>query len=197
MLYFLIHDAESFYDRIAPAVAASWRQRTFRPLAALAEQFQSTVAAFSERFHLTADEQPLLSRLTAEQPFDRRLWRHLSGELLLYTAADVPTIQTAGEELSQLVTADQRDFIHQAQAGSRDLAFDGVPYRSGHAGVNDTEDVARLAEALAAIDPSSWTVPGDDDAAEELAFASAYSATLREMYERAAANRQIVICEDV
>ena len=76
-----------------------WRRAggsaSFGPVVELAADLAPTIAAFADRFHLTADEQPLLTRLTADQPFDRRLWRHLAGEVLLYAAADAPAIQTA------------------------------------------------------------------------------------------------------
>src|SRR5256885_6981898 len=75
MLYFLLHDAAAFRGRIAPALAAGWRRRTFAPVAALAADLGPAVAAFADRFRLTADERPLLAGLTADRPVDRRLWR--------------------------------------------------------------------------------------------------------------------------
>jgi hypothetical protein len=199
MLYFLVHDAAVFRDRIAPALATSWRQRAFGPLRSLAADLAPTFAAFADRYRLTADEQPLLARLTPDQPFDRRLWRHLAGEVLLYAAADAPAVQTDPETLTALVAADQRETIRQAHAGSRDLDFDGISYRPGHAGWNDSADVARLAAEFAAIDPAAWvpiSLTGDDPA-EELAFASAAFASLREIYDRARDCNQVVICEDI
>src|SRR5437899_2263500 len=83
MLYFLLHDAESFDRRISPALAASWRRRTFRPIVVLAADLGPALAAFADRYRLTADERPFLADLQADRPFDRRLWRHLAGEVLL------------------------------------------------------------------------------------------------------------------
>src|SRR4051812_46380705 len=117
MLYFLLHDAAAFRDRIALTLAASWRQRTFGPLRSLAADLAPAFATFADRFHLTADEQPLLAGLAAAQPFDRRLWRHLAGEVLLYAAADAPAVQTDPDTLTALVNADQRETIRQAHAG--------------------------------------------------------------------------------
>src|SRR4051794_10341339 len=123
MLYFLLHDAAAFRGRIAPALAAGWRRRTFAPVAALAADLGPALAVFADRFRLTADERPLLAELTADRPFDRRLWRHLAGEVLLYAAADVPTIQTAPDTLAALPAADAVA-IRQAHVGSRDVEFD-------------------------------------------------------------------------
>jgi hypothetical protein len=202
MLYFLLHDGETFHRRIAPAFAASWRRRTFGPVAGLAADFSAVLADFADRFRLTADERPLLSSVTAATPFDRRLWRHLAGEVLLYAAADAPAIQTAQATLEALATPAQMDAIRQAHAGNRDLDFDGVPYRPSHAGLNDTDDVARLADQLAVIDPARWTESAltelaDDERAEELAFARECFAALLELYEHARGRRQVVVCEDI
>jgi hypothetical protein len=200
LLYFLLHDAGTFHNRIAPALALCWRQRNFRPLVTLAAELQPDVARFTERYHLTADERPLLMQLTAERPFDRRLWRHLAGEVLLYAAADAPTIQTAADELASLVSFDQQEIIRQAHAGNDELEFDGVRYRPGRAGINGGADVARLATALAEIDPTDWNsaaAESEVDTAEELAFDSECLAALREMYSQAAARNQVVVCEDI
>jgi hypothetical protein len=201
MLYFLLHDAQEFHQRISPALGTSWRRRTFGPIVELADQLKPTITAFAEHFRLTADEQPFLARLSADQPFDRRLWRHLAGEVLLYAAADAPTVQTAEATLALLMSADQREIIRQAHAGSSDLEFDGIPYRPGHAGFNDTSDVTRLADELGRIDPATWK-PADlttetDDPSEELAFAFACLAALRELYTTARNHGQVVICEDI
>lgn len=202
MRYFLLHDAATFYDRIAPALAGGWRRRTFGPVVDLAGDLASTIQAFAERFHLTADERPLLASLTADRAFDRRLWRHLAGEVLLYAAADAPAIQTAADTLVRLATRDQRDTIEQAHFGSRELEFDGVPYRPGHAGLNDVADVARLAGALAAIDPVGWSATNlveldEDERTDELAFARECFAALRGMYTRSRERGQVIVCEDV
>jgi hypothetical protein len=198
MLYFLLHDAGDFHGRLSPAFAASWRQRSFGPIVQLAADLEATLADFANRFHLTADERPLLADVTATRPFDRRFWRHIVGEVLLYAAADAPAIQTAPETLSLLVNPDGREWIQQAHAGSRDLNFNGVPYRSGHAGWNDVTDVARLTSVLAQIDSASWTATNldDDDAAEEIEFARECFAALSDLYRLARERGQVVVCED-
>jgi hypothetical protein len=143
--------------------------------------------------------------LSADRPFDRRLWRHLAGEVLLYAAADVPAIQTAADTLAKLTEPGQRDAIREAHVGSRELDFDGVPYRPGHAGLNDVADVARLAELLSTIDSAGWAathltgVPDldDEDRADELAFARECFTALRAVYDQARVAAQVVVCEDV
>jgi hypothetical protein len=202
VLYFLQHDAEVFHGRIAPALAASWRRRTFGPIVGLAAELAPTIDAFAERHHLTADERPLLASLTADCPFDRRLWRHLAGEVLLYAAADAPAIQNAADALVTLVSTKPRETIRQAHAGSRDLEFDGVPYRPGRAGLNDTAAVGRLATELGVIDPAAWSAESltsleTDDRLDELAFARECFAGIRDLYERARRANQVVVCEDI
>lgn len=95
--------------------------------------------------------------------------------------------------------------IQQAHFGSRDLLFAGRPYRPDHAGCNLLDDVARLADYLAGIDPSRWA-PEDlqplaelspEDRADELEFARDWLTPLCEMYQRARQRRQIVVCEAI
>jgi hypothetical protein len=201
MLYFLLHDANMFHRRITPALAASWRRRSFGPVVALAAELGPAITAFADRYRLTADEQPLLAGLTADRPFDRRYWRHLAGEVLLYAAADAPAIQTAADTLAVLVKPEHRGAVRQAHLGSGDLDFDGVPYRPGHAGLNGAADVVRLADELAAIDAESWGAAAfaelgdEDERAEELAFARECLAALRDIYTQA--RGQVVVCEDI
>jgi hypothetical protein len=213
MLYFLLHDAETFHRRIAPALTASWRRRDFGPIAALAAELAPALDAFAARYHLTADEAPLLRGVTAGQPFDRRLWRHLAGEVLLYAAADAPALQTAPETLATLLAPgqpgrdewplDQLAPILQAHYGSRDLEFGGIVYRPGHSGLNDTADVERLAAELAAVDSTWWTaddlygLADDEERAEELAFARECFAALQDVYRQAREHARVVVCEDI
>ena len=78
-LYFLIHDAALFEGTIRPALAASWAQRSFSPCRSLWETLRPTVASFTERFHLDAEEM-LLPKAGKDLPFDRGCWRLLAGE---------------------------------------------------------------------------------------------------------------------
>jgi hypothetical protein len=202
MLYFLLHDADAFHHRIAPALARSWRQHTFGPIVALARDLGPAITTFTERFHLTVDERPLLAQLTANRPFDRRMWRHLAGEVLLYAAVDAPPVQTATDTLASLVASHQRDAVRQAHVGSRDLDFDGVPYRPGHAGLNDVADVCRLANELTAIEPAGWTAAdladlAADERIDEVAFAQECFTALSGMYQKARDCGQVVVCEDI
>lgn len=199
MLLFLVHNAAFFHDRLTPAAAASWRRRTFAPLAALAADLAPTFDAFAERYRLTADEQPLVRR-AGELPFDRRVWRHLVGELLLYAAADAPDVPDARAILTGILGPDET--VRAAYHGRRDLAFAGVPYRPGHAGFSDVADVAELAAALASVDVGAWTVdairaePGDD-AEEVLADARDAWDQLCDVYASAHRAGRVVVCEEV
>src|SRR5262249_44257288 len=197
----------AFHGRIAPILGASWRQRSFRLLTALAAELSPVLDAFAERYRLTADEQPLLRHISADQPFDRRLWRHLTGEVLLYAATDAPEIQAPPDTLAVLLppggVSDGPSPIRQAHFGSRDLHFGVVVYRPDRAGLNDVADVNRLAEYLAAVDPGRWApdrltgLADDEERAEELAFARDCFTALRGLYFQARQRGQVVVCEEV
>jgi hypothetical protein len=210
-LYFFLLDAPLFHDRLAPALAASWRQRSFEPCRAVCAELLPAARAFRRRYH-TADE-PLLGRVADGLPFDRDLWRFLAGEFFLYGATDIPELQTAAETLCWLLApahtrqaaVARQDFapIQQAHFGSHDLVFGGGYYHSAHAGYNDADDVRRLAGFLGSVAADHWT-PADlaglpevaeADRAEELEFARDCLAELRGLYERAARLGQLVLCE--
>ena len=112
-----------------------------------------TVNGQQKRVEAPPDE-PLLAQVARSiVPFDRDFWRLLAGEVLLYGAASVPEILTAPDTLGHLLAPGQDDSpIRQAHFGARGLAFGGGIYRPDAAGWNDAEDVARLADYLAAID---------------------------------------------
>jgi hypothetical protein len=212
-LYFLLLDADRFHERIVPALAASRRQRNFAPCRDLCTELLPAVEAFRQRYHLGPDE-ALVSQVLRGLPFDVDFWRSLAGEVLLYSAAEVPEFQTAPDTLCCLlaperyregdVVRERLAPIQQAHFGTRDLVFGSAFYRPDDAGWNDRADVTRLAEYLSAVDPERWQ-PADlltlpevadaDEAAEELLFARERFVPLREMYERAVAAGHLVICE--
>jgi hypothetical protein len=212
-LYFLLLDGRLFHQAIRPALAAAWRRRSFEPCRPLAARLEPAVRAFVERYHLGAEE-PLLTQVARGLSFDRHFWTLLAGEALLYGAAEVPEFQTAPETLCCLLAPEQfregevprERFapIQQAHFGSRDLDFGGKLYRPEYAGYNDTADVARLAAYLGGVDPGRWSpadltlLPGladDEERAEELEFARDWFPALRDLYRRAEAQGQIVVCE--
>src|SRR5262249_9087900 len=138
----------------------------------------------------------------------------LVGEVLLYSAAEVPELQTVPDTLCCLLAPERYQegevprerfaAIQQAHFGTRDLVLGGAYYRPEQAGWNDRADVLRLADYLAAVDPDRWRspellalpdVPDLEEAEEELLLARERFALLREMYQRAALAGQIVICE--
>lgn len=196
MLYFLVHDAAFFRDRLTPVLAESWRQRDFGPIAALALELAHNFDAFAERFRLTVAEQPLVRR-AGELTFDRRIWRHLAGELLFYAAADVPEVPTSPEALERLLGPDEA--IRQLHFGSRDLAFGPALYRPGCAGLNDLADVARLAAFAVNVDPTEWSADnlGGDEAVDELDELREWFPKLRALYVDAAAAGRVIVCEQV
>jgi hypothetical protein len=215
-LYFFLLDGPLVHGQIMPALAAAWQQRSFTPCQPLCARLVPAALAYAEQYHMGPDE-PLLRRIaqgTDMPAFHRDVWRFLAGEVLLYAAGDMPVVQTAPETLCQLLApecagAERGPWerfapVQQAHYGSRDLAFGSGFYRPEHAGYNDTNDVTRLAEYLAGIDPKHWTtedlavlqdLSDEEERAEELAFARQCLAVLRDIYERAARASQVVVCE--
>lgn len=215
-LYFLVHDGDFFHERIVPALAESWRRHSFVPARSLCADLLPAARTFAGRYHLAADE-TLLARLASEDvPYDRALWRHLIGEVLLFGAADVPEFQTAPAALGCLLAPGQDHAadvprarmapIRQAHFGSRDLAFGGGYYRPDQAGWNDRDDVVRLADYLSGQRPETWTAAGlralpglesDEDRAEELQYARDWFPALAALYEAARAAGRVVVCENL
>jgi hypothetical protein len=212
-LYHLLLDASSFHGQIRPALAAAWLRRSFEPCRPLCEALLPVARAFAERYRLGPDE-PLLAEVARGLPFDRDFWRHLVGEVLWYSAAEIPEFESAPDSLCCLLAPERylektrirERFapIEQAHYGARDLIFGGACYRPDHAGYNDTPDVQRLAEYLDALDPQAWTVAGlalledvasDEDRAEELEFVRDWFPALRDLYRGALQRGQIVVCE--
>lgn len=206
-LYFFLHDAARFHGSLRPALAGAWRERRFGPCRALCAELAREAAAFAARYHLPAEE-TLLARVAAGSvPFERNFWRQLVGEALLYGAADVPEIITAADLLCGRDDRPERaDFspMEQAHYGSQDIAFGGV-YRPSAAGLNDVDDVARLAEYLEGIDPSWWELPpgpssdelSEEERAEAEEYARAALVALGDLYRGAAAAGRLVISEEL
>src|SRR5437879_3565575 len=196
MHLFLVHDARFFHERLAPTATASFRTRSFAPLRALADEYAPKFADTARRFHLTAGEQPLIANCESI-PFTWRNWRHLAGEFLLYAADETPSFPTAPELLGRFLPTELVERLHR---GSRELTFDGVPYRPDHAGLHDTADLSELAAELAAIDPVTWRAESlrallADDRAEELEFAWQCFGNLGAMIDSARASGQVIVCE--
>jgi hypothetical protein len=210
-LYFLLHDAERFHQTIRPALAAAWRRRDFGPCRSLCAALAPAAADFARRYHTGPDE-PLLAQVArGAVPFDRAVWRLLVGEALLYGAAAVPEVVTAPDTVCHLLAPGQDESvsrpqfapIRQAHFGARDLVFGGGFYRPEAAGYNDRADVTRLADDLAAVDPSRWTADAldglrpfrDDERDDELAFAREVFPPLVELYQGARNAGQVIVCE--
>jgi hypothetical protein len=212
--YFLLLDADAFELRFRPALAAAWRLRSFEPCRALAAELTPAARSYAERYHVGGE--PLLARVAAGLPFDRAFWRGLVGEVLLFSAAEIPEFQVCEEVLCCLLAPDHYRGavaergrlapIQQAHRGSRDLTFGAAVYRPDHAGLNDAADVARLADYLAAVRPETWTVADlamlrgvedDEGRADELAFAREWFPALADLYRRVRERRCVVVIERV
>jgi hypothetical protein len=211
--YFLVLDGDFWEGQARPALAASWRQRSFGPCRSLCEGLLPAARAYAARYH-TGGEGPLLARAAAGLPFERTYWRALVGEVLLFAAVEIPEFQTCADMLCRLlapaacdavVPREQLPPIRQAHEGSRDLVFGGAVYRPEHAGYNNAADVARLADYLGGIDPQRWTVAGlgvregedADDIADELAFAQEWFPVLAALYRRCREQGRVIVHESI
>jgi hypothetical protein len=213
--YFFVLDAAEFEGRARPALADAWRSRRFDPARELCAGLLPAARDYAARYHTGAGE-PLLARVAAGPvPFDRALWRSLVGEVLLYSALEIPEFQVNADTLTRLLAPEEyadgpRDRarsapIRQALAGSRDLTFGAAVYRPEQAGYNAADDVARLAGYLAAVRPEAWTAadlaglrdvpPEDFD--DEVAFAREWFPALEGLYRRAADAGRAVVHESI
>lgn len=213
MLYFYLLDQAIFLESIRPALTASWQQRSFTPCRDLCLQLLPGLPEYLAG-RTPANESPFLLHVAEGATFDRRLWHHLVGELLMFAAVDVPRIETSPAALCCLLAPDQfrerttarERFapIQQAHLGCRDLTFGNGYYRPDFAGWNQHNDVARLHDYLTAQDPTRWKIadlkPLSDEASDEeltaeLEYARECLTSLCELYRRVRENQQVLACE--
>jgi hypothetical protein len=204
--YFLLLDGVLFAERMRPALAAGWRMRSFKPCREFCAELLPRVEDFDSRYHIGEGES-LIKQVVHGLQFDRDFWRSLAGECLFYAADEIPEFQTCLETISSLLApsfsprpfGEERAPIQQAHLGSRDLTFGSVVYRPEHCRLNDREDVQRLAEYLTSIDPAGWLASAlplaEEEREEELEIAREWFIPLREMYQRAARQRQVIVNE--
>jgi hypothetical protein len=212
-LYFLLLSDSLYRERIRPALGASWRRRSFEPCRALSTELLPAAQAFAERYH-TSPDQALLGQIATGLGFGRELWTALVGEILWFSATDIPEIQTAPEALCCLLLSDgirghdtpRERFapIQQVHYGTRDLILGGRYYRPEQVGYNDAADVGRLADYLATVEPQAWTpdalaplsdLTSDEDRAEELEYVRDWFPALRDLYQRAHQKDEMIVCE--
>lgn len=213
--YFLCLDAATFLGRIRPALADAWRMRCFHPCRSLCLDLVPAAHEYSRRYH-TGEEETIVARVAEGIPFDRAYWRLLVGEMLLFAAAEIPEFQSNAEALCCLLAPEQARhgemvrgrfaLIQQALWGSQDVTFGAAVYRPDQAGYNDSDDVARLAAYLAAVQPQRWTVDDlrllrdladEEERADELAFVCEWFPALVELYQRAQAKQYVLIIENI
>src|SRR5438270_13210718 len=102
--YFLVHDADRFDHELRPALAEAWRQRRFGPCLGLCRESLAAARDYAQRYHIHLDETVLAH--VEQLSFDRTLWRTLAGELLLFTARDVPELPIPAGTLACLLSPD-------------------------------------------------------------------------------------------
>lgn len=213
--YFLSLSAETFLQQIRPALSDSWRKQSFNSCRTLCNTVLPAALAYTQRYHLGA-EQTLVAKIVEGIPFDRAYWRLLVGEVLLFTALEIPEFPSNSETMRCLLAGassarserGRKDLapIEQALGGSQDVTFGTAIYRPDQAGYNDPKDVARLASYLAGVQPQHWTaddlrpldgLTDDEERADELAFAREWFPTLAELYQRAQRDKHILIIENI
>jgi hypothetical protein len=211
--YFLVLEGNFFERAVRPPLATAWRQRSFGPCRDLCAELLPSARAYAERYHTGSDE-PLLAKVAGGLPFDRTYWRSLIGEVLLFTAVEIPELQTCADTLCRLLAPAACDLalpreelppIRQAHEGSRDFTFGAAVYRPEYAGYNNAADVARLADYLGGLDPARWTVADfgprededTDDLADELDFAREWFPVLAALYRRCQKSGRVIVHESI
>ena len=207
MFYFFPIDARRFHEELKPALAASWHKHSFTYVRNLCREIGPATRTFLQTTGTGAAE-PLVMQAAGNLPFRPEPWRLLVGEILLFSADNLPELEAPLSTYALLLglqLAESRpDFspIQQAILGTRDMQFGAAYYRPESAGFNDSDDVARLAVWLTQIDSSAWDadrllgVPVQDRP-DELAFAQEWFPPLASMYERAARLKQVIVCESI
>jgi hypothetical protein len=209
-LYYMLIDAELFQRRIVPDLGMSWAGRNFGACRDFCRDLIPFVSKFSEQFHTGAQES-LVSKVAGGLPFDKVLWSALLGEILLFSAQEIPEIQTDPDAMLLLETgriepAGSRELfspIEQVHFGSQDLAFGSKVYRPFNAGLNDTDDVTRLLAYLNQVDTHGWrgndlapsTKMESEELEEELEFARQCFTALKDLYRSASERNAVVLCE--
>jgi hypothetical protein len=209
--YFYLLPATVFHDRVRPALTGSWQTQSFAPCIELCSSLLPQSREYREKC-ASADDEPLLARVVRGATFNRTTWKLLAGELLMYSAIDIPFLESSCDALRRILdganqqSPSRKEFtaIQQIHFGANDLAFGSGFYRPEHAGYNDTGDVRRLADYLEQLKPEEWDpnslegLPGcesEADRADELQLVRDWLPSLRAVYRGAAEGQQIIVCE--
>lgn len=204
-LVYLLLDFAWFSQTVQPALSESWRTHSFAPCRALCTQVLPAANAFLDRYG-RADGPLLLEQVAAGLSFERTAWTVLVGEVLLF-ASELAGVDADPSTLCHLLAAtpwtpdlprERYEPIHQALAGTRELAFGGKFYQPHHMGLNNREDVLRLSNYLANL--QAFPLEKDrlahlppEDCREELEFAQQGLRDLKALYAQAHAAGCIVI----
>jgi hypothetical protein len=210
--YFLVHDPAVLDGLLRPALARAWRQRSFAACIGLCRDL-AAAQDYVRRYHINLNETVLAH--VDELTFDTTLWRTLAGELLLFAAHEVPELPLPSATLICLLSPDhrpdcpgdpaERSPIHQGLFGTRELRFGPVVYRPDSAGLNDPDDVARLAAYLAAVRPETWSAADlaalpdldETDRGDELQLAREWFGALVDLYTRSADCSRSIVLEQI
>jgi hypothetical protein len=204
-IYFYILERRFYHDAMKAPLAESYARRSFVPCVDLCRRLLATNSEIPK--------DSLIHSILSGLPFERQFWHGLIGECLVHGATDIPRLNTAPESLCSLlapqfvnkdVSRPEYPTIFQCHFGTRDLRFGSGYHRPDKVGLNDTDDVERLAGYLEGIDPTLWKasdldliaeLADDEQRAEELAYVRDWFPSLVEVYQAAGAHDWIVICE--
>src|SRR4051794_29981755 len=103
--YFLLLNGHFFEGIARPALAESWRRRSFMPCQPLCANLIPAAREYSAKYHV-GESEPLVSLVAAGLPFERTTWRFLVSEVLLFGAVEIPELQTCPQTLCCLLAPD-------------------------------------------------------------------------------------------
>jgi hypothetical protein len=201
--YFYLLDGIWFAEQMQPALAESWRRRSFAPCERLCRELADA-----------APDDAVVRLVLASLPYDRARWHALVGECLICGAEAMPRLAVTPDALCCLLAPERlgadlldtaaRSPIEQMHFGARESRFGGGWHRPDHVGWNDAADVDRLLDYARTVDPQTWSSgalaplqKSIDEAEEELAHVRDWWPPLVEMYEQAHTAKQVIVCERV
>ena len=194
-LIFYLHDREFLLDRVTPILRECWKKKSFAPGQAFFAELTDHWPEFRDLHHFNQGT-PLFAAMN-HLPCDAFFWSSLVGEILLYTALEIPYLEVD----SELLLATNGEPMKEVLFGSRPIQM-GRIYRRDQAGWSLPEDLTRFATFLNEVHPEDWHLPSEfrsdlseEDREDDLEMSREWYPNLREMVLKAAEKQQILVSE--